>query len=152
MAPRVVFIRHPGPWDFEFKSWGGIVGQHMNKIVNTTHVQSRREAPRPRGVPLNRTGINYSTGNLSNNIISERTHAPRTGDLEGRVIALPKHAIYVHKGTPPHVIRARRPGGRLVFFWHKVGRVVKPQKVNHPGTMANPFLERALRRAMNLFR
>lgn len=52
------------------------------------------------------------------------------------------YAEYVNDGTRPHIIRPRRAqalrfvvGGQIVF-----ARVVR-----HPGTRANPFLDRALR-------
>lgn len=46
------------------------------------------------------------------------------------------HARYQLEGSLPHVIRPRKPGGRLVFFWKKLGRMVFLRKVNHPGTRA----------------
>jgi hypothetical protein len=45
-------------------------------------------------------------------------------------------AKYVDEGTNPHVITPRSPGGVLVFYWPKVGRVVYTKRVNHPGNIA----------------
>lgn len=53
------------------------------------------------------------------------------------------YAAYVNDGTRPHVIRPKRRGGRLRF--NVGGRVVYARVVNHPGTRARPFLDRALR-------
>lgn len=53
------------------------------------------------------------------------------------------YAGYVNDGTAPHIIRPKRPGGVLRF---RMGsRLVYARYVNHPGTRANPFLDRALR-------
>lgn len=47
---------------------------------------------------------------------------------------------FVVEGTRPHTITARRPGGRLRFQGR--GGVVFRRSVQHPGTRANPFVER----------
>jgi hypothetical protein len=52
--------------------------------------------------------------------------------------------LWHHEGTKPHPIRARR-APFLVFFWAKVGRVVKFRSVNHPGTKPNRFLTDGLK-------
>lgn len=51
---------------------------------------------------------------------------------------------YVMRGTPPHVIRARRAQA-LSFVWPKAGGRVFFVSVNHPGTQPNDFLSKALR-------
>jgi phage gpG-like protein len=53
------------------------------------------------------------------------------------------YAAFVNDGTRPHVIRPRRRGGRLRFV--AGDRVVYARQVQHPGTRARPFLDRALR-------
>jgi HK97 gp10 family phage protein len=51
------------------------------------------------------------------------------------------YAIYVERGTQPHVITPKKPGGVLRF---KVGGTwVYARKVHHPGTQAQPFIEPA---------
>lgn len=52
-------------------------------------------------------------------------------------------SLWVHEGTVPHVIAARR-APMLVFYWKRLGRVVRFLAVNHPGTKPNRFLIRAL--------
>lgn len=54
---------------------------------------------------------------------------------------------YITEGTKPHPIVARR-APFLRFYWPKVGRVVYFRSVNHPGTKANRFYNRALARWM----
>lgn len=64
-----------------------------------------------------------------------------SGDY-GRVFNQVPYANYVHGGTRPHVIRPRSPGGVLAF---KIGgQMVFTKRVNHPGTKANPFYDRAI--------
>lgn len=53
------------------------------------------------------------------------------------------YSIFVLKGTRPHVITGNP---LLAFFWPKMGANVVFRSVNHPGTSANNFLGRALRR------
>lgn len=52
------------------------------------------------------------------------------------------YAEYVNDGTRPHIIRPRR--ARALRFTVG-GQVVYARVVRHPGTRANPFLDRALR-------
>lgn len=53
-----------------------------------------------------------------------------------------EYADMVHGGTRPHVIRPRT---KQVLRFRVGGRVVFARVVNHPGTKARPFLDRALR-------
>lgn len=74
----------------------------------------------------------------------------RSRDTRGRyatgydVESTAPHTLYVIKGTRPHKIEGNP---LLSFFWPKVGRNVVFRSVNHPGTRANNFLSRALRKA-----
>lgn len=52
-------------------------------------------------------------------------------------------ALLHHEGTEPHVITARR-APYLVFWWGKVGRIVRTKAVRHPGTKPNRYLTKAL--------
>lgn len=66
--------------------------------------------------------------------------------LAGRVSVLQPYAKYVEFGTRPHVI-VPKSANALVF---KAGGVlVFTKRVNHPGTRANPFLQRALETKRN---
>ena len=137
-----VFVIDPIGYSKEFRGWKGVVGQWLYDKTTDVERVAKIEAPGPGKLPLhNRTGLNYGTGVLQNRIKAARGHwGP---ELEGRVVAIPKHALWVHEGTPPHAITAK-PGGLLVFDWPKAGGTVYLKRVKHPGMMANPFLARAL--------
>lgn len=53
-------------------------------------------------------------------------------------------ALMHHEGTQPHPIDPRRPGGFLVFWSGREGRVIYARHVDHPGTRPNRFLVNAL--------
>lgn len=53
-----------------------------------------------------------------------------------------EYAGFVNDGTRPHQIR---PKNASVLRFTVGGRVVYAKVVNHPGTRARPFLDRALR-------
>ena len=57
-----------------------------------------------------------------------------------------KHAVWLEKGTPPHLIKARR-AAFLHFFWPKAGRWIRTRSVNHPGTKAYQFMSRGITKA-----
>lgn len=89
-------------------------------------------------------------------LIGARAMAPvRTGRLRGslsitkqsyplrvthRVGSRVNYSALVHSGARAHPIRPRSPNGRLVFYWKKVGRVVKTRHVNHPGFTGVKYL------------
>lgn len=52
------------------------------------------------------------------------------------------YAIYVHEGTRPHTIV---PRFKQALFWEGAAHPVK--RVLHPGTRANPFMERVAEKA-----
>lgn len=52
------------------------------------------------------------------------------------------YAAAVNDGTRPHIIR---PRNAQALRFRIGGRVVYAKVVHHPGTRANPFLDRALR-------
>lgn len=97
-------------------------------IIDKIDNKSKREAP------TNKQG---GGGNLKQSI--ERR---MTGIASGIVEVKSKYGVYVHEGTRPHIIRYTKPGrGGLYDKRTKTGfgRVV-----NHPGTIANPFMKRAI--------
>lgn len=81
------------------------------------------------------------TGRLRASI---RGQAQRTWTLRPQFVVGSdvEYAAYVNDGTRPHRIPAR-PGGVLRFVWN--GQVTYARYVQHPGTRAKPFLDRALR-------
>lgn len=91
-----------------------------------------------------RRAANRRTGRLRQN--SRVRHDTSTATSDRYVIEFDEeYASYVDEGTRPHEIRPRRPGGLLVFYWPKVGKVVFLPKVNHPGYKGSQFLTRATR-------
>lgn len=83
--------------------------------------EARREAP-------------VKTGTLRKSIVLDK----------GRVLAKAPHGLYVHEGTKPHVIRARR--APVLAFRGRDGQMVFRRSVNHPGNKPNPFLRRGMQR------
>ena len=146
---QVVFVVNPSGYNKAFKSWAGSpVGTYMVKKTEQVRGHARTAAPGPHKPPKNTTGIAYGTGELARRIVVTRHHAP-SGDLEGHVVSLPEHSLLVQQGTKgPYVIKPRKPGGLLKFFWHKVGKTVYMRRVTHPGVkIAQPFLQQALDRS-----
>ena len=81
------------------------------------------------------------TGHLGKSIAEDQQTWPGPMHVKGGVTAHAKYARYVHDGTRPHVIRPKNPGGVLHFVMN--GRPVFARSVNHPGTIARPFLRNA---------
>ena len=67
----------------------------------------------------------------------------RQGRLVGVIGANHPIAKLHHDPTKAHVIRPRKPGGRLVFMGRS-GKVVRARQVRHPGTPGSKYLSRAL--------
>lgn len=81
------------------------------------------------------------TGRLRASIQGE---ARRTWTLRPQftVFSEVEYAPYVNDGTRPHVIR---PKNAKALRFVVDGQVVFARVVNHPGTRAKPFLDRAVR-------
>lgn len=65
------------------------------------------------------------------------------GDLRGEIGPTVDYAKYVHEGTSPHIIRARN---KKVLANRRTGQVFG-KVVRHPGTPANPFMQRIANKA-----
>ncbi len=78
-----------------------------------------------------RTNVPWKTGNL--------LHSFRftTGYLMARWYPTAAYAAFVELGTKPHVIL---PRSKQALYWPGAAHPVK--SVNHPGTAANPYMER----------
>lgn len=105
--------------------------------------EARRELERSGRLVLNRARIlaPVDTGRLRSSL---DMRFRRTGTLRPsvQVFSNVDYAAYVNDGTRPHIIRPRNSGGVLRF--RMGGRTVYARYVNHPGTEARPFLDRAL--------
>lgn len=66
--------------------------------------------------------------------------------IEGSLGSKLKYAASVEAGASPHYILPRPPRTRLKFFWRKVGRVVAPPFVYHPGQRGKRYLRGPLER------
>jgi hypothetical protein len=145
MAQSVFVVNRPG-WAKAFQTQHGTLGSWTKSKTGQVERQIEVEVPRPGGIPHNRTGINYATGEMASTIRSRMVISSKTP--EGRVTVGTKQAKFVIHGTAPHPIYPKKPGGYLRFFWHKMGKTVMLRHVNHPGTAANNFMMRGLKRSM----
>jgi hypothetical protein len=85
----------------------------------------------------------YSNGYLSRSI-RRRPLIVRGDVVTGDVFSPLDYAKSVHDGAKPHLIKPRGPGYPLRFFWRKVGHVVTPWVVHHPGQKGQHFLTKPL--------
>lgn len=99
-----------------------LVGKEVQKALSLattkTQASARKEAP-------------VRTGNLRRHI--DFTLKPFKGIVESKA----EYGIYVHQGTRPHIIT---PSKKKALYWKEAPHPVK--SVRHPGTKANPFMER----------
>lgn len=105
---------------------GGLVDRNMRRRVNRALEEARREAP---GSMRNRLSASFERGEAG----------PR-----GTITLHHPAALYVTRGTRPHLIR---PVRARVLRFEVGGRVVYASVVHHPGNRPNRFMVRALRRA-----
>lgn len=64
--------------------------------------------------------------------------------IEGTLGSDLPYAASVEAGARPHYILPNPPRTRLKFYWRKVGRVVVPPLVYHPGQRGKGYLRRPL--------
>lgn len=69
---------------------------------------------------------------LSNDRVSGKQN-PKRPNRHRRVYDYAEYVIY---GQSPHIIKPTTPGGRLNFFWERLGKWVTCKQVNHPGAYA----------------
>lgn len=64
------------------------------------------------------------------------------GRTQGEWVATARHALAIEKGAVPHIIT-----GWVNFFWENQGRdwEAGPNRINHPGNAAQPYLAPAYR-------
>ncbi len=68
-----------------------------------------------------------------------------TNIVRGKIGSKLKYAATVSLGSRPHIIRARRKK-TLKFYWNRVGHVVYPVQVRHPGRRrSNQYMQRAMK-------
>jgi hypothetical protein len=64
----------------------------------------------------------------------------------GRLVVPVIQAATTDKGARAHVIRPRRAGGMLRFYWPQAGGIVHRRWVNHPGNAPMRWWQSGLRR------
>lgn len=101
----------------------------MSRATRATLNLSKARAPR-------------DTGRLANSLGSRLREAPNS--VRGQVGTRVKYAMPIHEGAKAHIIRPRRSGGMLRFYWERVGHEVSFRSVRHPGVGATPFLTSAM--------
>lgn len=105
-----------------------LTGRLVRETINAVEARARARAA---------TG-EYTTGRLAASVhgrtwtVGWRIHGTVGSNLP--------YAKFPDSGTDPHVIRPRGHGYPLRFYWRKVGRVVTPYKVNHPGQAGKGWL------------
>lgn len=84
----------------------------------------------------------YTTGDLARSLDIDGPYADGSR-VYGNVGSSLAYAASVESGARPHVIRPNAPKTRLKFYWRKVGRVVYPASVWHPGQRGKKYLHHA---------
>lgn len=118
------------------KKHSDMISETLDYGLNEANNIARREAP-------------IKTGNLRRSI-TKRKPSKFVGELRSNAGSEGfKYWAAVQYGAAPHTITPKR-GNFLVF--EKDGEIIRTKKVNHPGTVANPFVTRTLNRSIPLFK
>lgn len=118
------------------KSWEGEIGRSITRLAKETVFRQRSMANKKTGAMALK--MHYKL----------KTYTTGIGFLAG---SNARYTLYPDQGTSPHKITPKTPGGSLVFFWPKAGKVVHLKSVQHPGNKGSHFLERGLRRALSMW-
>lgn len=121
-------------FNFEMRSPTGMVGRSMSILGSRMVIKAKAQ-------------VGKETGALASSIGMSVSRAPYGVKLT--VHAKDKKAFLHHEGTRPRVIMPKNPGGVLVFS--KGARVIKTERVMHPGTKPNRFLSDQLREVPKYF-
>lgn len=73
------------------------------------------------------------------NSIKGRVDRNTDRGAEGVVEATAEHAVFVHGGTRPHIIEPRKA---KALRFEQDGAIRFAQRVQHPGTTADPFIDK----------
>jgi hypothetical protein len=123
---RVFYRQNPKGQTEVLRSPGGPVAKHLLRLGNLTQRYAREQAGK-------------RTGRLAASIKVQLT-AKATG-LAVKVGSDNKIAYLHHEGSRPHIIRAKNVA-YLRFYSH--GKLRFAKSVRHPGTRANPYLQRSM--------
>ncbi|MDD3467257.1 MAG: HK97 gp10 family phage protein [Campylobacterales bacterium] len=106
----------------------------MRDLAATVASEARREAPKDTGEL--RASIDVISITASEAIVGHKLN-PNIVVNWGNAKTI--YPLFVHEGTSAHVIE---PKSKKALHWNGAPHPAK--KVNHPGTKANPYFERAL--------
>lgn len=121
-------IWREAPLNHLLKSPSGAVGRDLARRAFKVKQAARGEGP-------SRAVVGVKTGRLRDSI--EITHERDPLGQAVRVGSRLDYALMHHEGTRPHVILPVR-AKQLVFVSR--GRIIRTDRVNHPGTKPNRYL------------
>lgn len=109
------------------RGWDGDIGRSVHALCRDMVRAQRAFAP----IRTGRLRKSITIGALGRNAAGITTQVGANPEQSGVF----GYGFYQEVGTRPHVIRARpdNPTGHMVFFWARVGKVVRFRSVNHPG-------------------
>jgi hypothetical protein len=102
------------------------IGKYLYKLGRRVQVLARADAPVDTGALKRSIYLSYDRGFVNPSVT---------------IGSNLRYAYMVHEGTSPHVID---PANARIMRFVAGGRVIYVQRVYHPGTPANNFLERHL--------
>ncbi len=111
----------------------------VSRVTRMAAAIARRTAPR------GQVSLTAPTGaRLRGSVYNDPPRIAATV-VRGKIGSKLKYAATVSLGSRPHIIRARRKK-TLKFYWNRVGRVVYPTQVHHPGRRRpNLYMQRAMK-------
>lgn len=118
----------------------------LTRRADNVLAEAKRLAPRADGT---RSFSSTISGNLANSLIKGLPQTTRDG-RQIRIFSNARnsrgepYALFVVRGTKPHIIQARNQPN-LKFFWIQRGVGFVGPRVSHPGTKPNNFLREALK-------
>ena len=139
--PNDVYVVIHKPALHHFTGWQGPVGRSVMRLARETRFRQMAMANKKTG----RMAQSITIGPRSRNALGITTSIGAGAGQFRRNIR--GYALYNDQGTSPHVIEPRR-APHLVFYWPKVGRVVRLKRVFHPGNRAYHWAMRGLVAAM----
>ncbi len=137
-----VNVRMYKPVVDHFRGWNGPLGHSISRLARETAFRQRAMVGKKSGLLAASIRVG-DKGRWPGGI--QTTVGAGAGQRQS---GHKGYAMANDQGARPHFIRPRRPGGMLVFYWAKVGRVVRLPSVFHPGNRPYHWAERGLRAAM----
>lgn len=109
--------------DFELKTRGGMVGEHLHNIALLIQQDARKM-------------VGVKTGKLKASI-----HIRHISKASGHSVSIGSNLSYAfmhHEGTKPHLITP--PPGKSTLRFTSKARIIHTKLVMHPGTKPNRYL------------